>query len=60
MALVVENSYLDLASVDYVTREELVKIRNDSQLYFSLSESHQGGKTSPLHGMSLGDEFNLR
>ncbi len=60
VGMVVENSYLDLAGADFVTRQELVKIQSDSQLYFSLSESQQGGQITSLHGVSLGNELKVR
>ena len=60
VGMVVENSYLDLAGADFVTRQELVKVRSDSQLYFSLSENLHDKQVTPLHGISLGGEFKIR
>jgi pimeloyl-ACP methyl ester carboxylesterase len=57
--MAVENSYLDLAGADFVTRNTLVDIRKDSRIYFSLSRYHQGGQIYNLHGVSLGPVFNL-
>ena len=60
VGMVVGSSYLDLAGADFATRSGLVDIRNDSQLYFSLSESQHGTQIDNLHGVSLGPVFKLR
>lgn len=57
--MTVESSYLDLAGADFVTRNKLVDIRKDSQLYFSLSRSQQGAEIVDLHGVSLGSKFEV-
>jgi hypothetical protein len=60
VGMVVDTSYLDLAGADFVTRDQLIDIQNNAQLYFSLSESQQGNQTDALHGVSLGPVFNVR
>jgi hypothetical protein len=60
VGMVVGSSYLDLAGAGFVTRSGLIDVRNDSQLYFSLSESRHGTQIDNLHGASLGPVFKLR
>lgn len=57
VGMVVDTNYLDLAGADFVTRDKLIDIRKNSQLYFSLSESQHGNQRDALHGVSLGPVF---
>lgn len=59
VGMVVDTSYLDMAGADFVVRNNLIDVQENSQLYFSLSESLQGRQKSTLHGVSLGPVFNL-
>jgi pimeloyl-ACP methyl ester carboxylesterase len=59
VGMVVDSSYLDLAGANFVTRDKLIDIRKNSQLYFSLSESQRGKQRDALHGVSLGSVFKV-
>ena len=60
VGLDVGNSYLDIAGATITTGNSLANIRQNSQIYFSLSQHRQGDLTRELHGVSLGPVFNLQ
>lgn len=60
IGLAVDGSYLDIAGATIVTSKELIDIRQNSQIYFSLSEHMQDDQVRTLHGVSLGPDFDLQ
>ena len=55
----VESSYLDIAGADFSTSDQFVRIKKDSQLYFSLSRNRQDEQIRSLHGVSLGTALQV-
>lgn len=58
--MAVKSSYLDIAGANFLTSEDFVDIKQESQLYFSLSRDRQDKNVKALHGVSLGPAFQVR
>lgn len=60
IGLSLDGSYLDIAGATFATTKALVDIRQNSQIYFSLSEHQQDDQVHALHGVSVGPVFELQ